>query len=288
MLPLLTIRGRRRLQVLVLPLILASANCRSAHTVRTKTAAPPPLPAGQTTGATSATTLPDSILWIQKSAEYVAVFEQTYRAAAAHVEAEARTRAAGSWAVILDADETVLNNSRYQEERARAGLGYSDESWAAWVKRREATPLPGVSAFLARVHQLGGRIAVVTNRLQSVCPDTEAVFAKYELVHDAMLCRVDGTPSDKNPRFEDVAAGRTPAASSPLDVVAYVGDNILDFPGLSQSIRPQGARAFADFGVRFFLLPNPMYGSWQEGQRSDGAAGFRLWPLGAVTASGLG
>ena len=244
---------------LVLLLSLAAANCRSARTTSLPTPAPPPA----TASAADAAGVPDSIKWVRSSAEYIAAFEQTYRLATARVETESRTHAAGSWAVILDADETVLNNSLYQEERARAGLGFSEESWAAWVKRREATPLPGVTAFLARAHQLGGRIAIVTNRLQSVCPDTEAVFARYQLVYDAMLCRIDGTPSDKNPRFQAVAAGRTPAGSSPLDVVVYVGDNILDFPGLSQSVRSQGGAALADFGSRFFLLPNPMYGSWQ-------------------------
>jgi predicted secreted acid phosphatase len=78
-----------------------------------------------------------------------------------------------------------------------------------------------------------------------------------------MLCRLDGTPSDKNPRFEAVATGLTPASGTPLDIVAFVGDNILDFPRLAQSIKAQGLPAFTDFGVRYFLVPNPMYGSWQ-------------------------
>ena len=260
-----TTRSPKTWYALVLVIALASADCRSARTTSLPTPAPPPAaprpPAA--VSAAGAAAVPDSVKWVRGSAEYIAAFEQTYRLAAARVETESRTHASGAWVVILDADETVLDNSLYQEERARAGLGFSEESWAAWVKRREATPLPGVAAFLSRVHQLGGRIAVVTNRLQSVCPDTEAVFARYQLVYDAMLCRVDGTPSDKNPRFQAVAAGRTPAGSSPMDVVAYLGDNILDFPGLSQGVRSQGAAAFADFGVRFFLLPNPMYGSWQ-------------------------
>jgi len=48
-----------------------------------------------------------------------------------------------------------------------------------------------------------------------------------------------------------------------LDVVAFVGDNILDFPGLSQAAGGDSPSAFTEFGVRFFVLPNPMYGSWQ-------------------------
>lgn len=163
---------------------------------------------------------------------------------------------------MLDADETVINNVTYQLERAQQGLGYSPESWTAWVRRREATPIPGASAFLARVRALGGRIAIVTNRLQSECADTAAVFERHRLAHDAILCRPDGGPSDKNLRFEAVAAGRTPASDTPVEILAFVGDNILDFPGLSQQAALKGESNLAPFGARFFVLPNPMYGSW--------------------------
>jgi 5'-nucleotidase (lipoprotein e(P4) family) len=246
----------RRFVIVSILLALVAPACRSAQ-------APPPASASRPGAAAAERPLPDSIRWVEQSAEYVAALEQTYRLATAAVEAAARGRAAGSWAVVLDADETVLNNAKYQEERARAGLAYSTDSWNAWVKRREATPLPGAEAFLSRVRRLGGRIAIVTNRLQSECEDTKAVFDRFSLAYDAILCRPDGSPSDKNPRFVDVAEGRSPASSTPLTVVAFVGDNILDFPGKSQAIRGQGAPAFAEFGVRYFLLPNPMYGSWQ-------------------------
>jgi 5'-nucleotidase (lipoprotein e(P4) family) len=165
--------------------------------------------------------------------------------------------------VILDADETIISNVTYQLERARLGLGFSPESWNQWVRRREATPLPGAAAFLARVRALGGRIAVVTNRLASECDDTAAVFERHALVYDAMLCRANGSASDKNPRFEAVARGQSRAGGAPLDVIAYVGDNILDFPDLTQALKAQGEAGLQPFGVRYFLVPNPMYGSWQ-------------------------
>ena len=78
-----------------------------------------------------------------------------------------------------------------------------------------------------------------------------------------MLCRPDGTPSDKNPRFEAVAAGRSPASATAVEVVAFVGDNIQDFPAMTQAVKAKGAAGFAEFGTRFFMVPNPMYGSWQ-------------------------
>ncbi len=131
------------------------------------------------------------------------------------------------------------------------------------MRRREATPLPGAAAFLTRVRALGGKIAIVTNRLGSECDDTIAVFTRDSLVYDAMLCRPNGSPSDKNPRFDAVQLGKTAASATPLDVVAFVGDNIQDFPGLKQKVKDAGDAGFVAFGQRFFVLPNPMYGSWQ-------------------------
>ena len=231
--------------------LLISCGCAA----RTAPVASPPAP--------RAVERPENIRWVQDSAEFQAAFEQVYLAATARVETEAAARTGRAWGVIADADETLIDNSAYQAERAAQGLAFTQESWTAWVRRREAKPLPGAAAFLARVRALGGRIAVVTNRLGSECADTEAVLQRHALAYDAILCRPDGTPSDKNPRFEAVAAGRAPGISTPIDVVAFVGDNILDFPRLSQGIRAEGPPAFRDFGVRYFILPNPMYGSWQ-------------------------
>jgi predicted secreted acid phosphatase len=114
------------------------------------------------------------------------------------------------------------------------------------------------------VRALGGKIAIVTNRAVTECPDTEAVFRAHGLAYDLMLCKPDAGPGDKNPRFEAVARGTTPAELPPLEVVAFFGDNIQDFPGQGQALRTEPDEAFADFGARFFVLPNPMYGSWEK------------------------
>jgi 5'-nucleotidase (lipoprotein e(P4) family) len=236
------------------------AGCASAPPAHT-----PPAASASAAAATpvAPATLPNDLKWVRDAAEYQALVLQTYAAARARVERQTVSSARGSWAVVLDADETVISNLQYQIERGRLGLGYSTESWNAWVKRREATPMPGAAAFLARVRALGGRIAIVTNRFGSECADTEAVFRTHALVYDVMLCRPEGTPSDKNPRFASVASGRAFGVETAVDVVAFVGDNILDFPSLNQQVRKAGEAAFTDFGVRFFILPNPMYGSWQ-------------------------
>jgi 5'-nucleotidase (lipoprotein e(P4) family) len=240
---------------LALVILSSSLACRSAAPApRAAPPAPPPPPA-----EAQAKVEPLEIKWVRTAAEYEALVRQAYVAAQAHVEREATGRKPGSWGVILDADETVISNLTHQVERA--GQPYDEAAWAKWVQRREARALPGAAEFLARVRALGGKIAIVTNRRQAVCADTAAVFDAEHLVYDAMLCRTDG--SDKNPRFQAVERGTAPSTLPPLAIVAYVGDNIQDFPWLSQASRGQGAQ-LTEFGKRFFIIPNPMYGSWER------------------------
>lgn len=207
---------------------------------------------------------PSAVRWTSASAEHRALFLEVYRWATLRAEQEAAKRTPGTWAVVLDADETTIDNSAYQLERARLGLAYDRASWRAWTARREAVPLPGAGAFLARVRALGGRIAIVTNRSAEECPDTEAVFRAHSLAYDVMLCMPATGDTDKNLRYEALARGTAAAGLPPLEIVAFVGDNVRDFPGQDQSLRARGDDAFAPFGERFFVLPNPIYGSWER------------------------
>ena len=213
-----------------------------------------PAPGPDSPGATPRAQ-PLEVQWTRTSAEHAAIFAQTYRLAGEHVRAVADTVSAPTWAVILDADETVLDNSLYQRERAALGLGFSSETWDAWVRREEATALPGAVAFTRLVSRLGGRVVVVTNRSEATCPETRTTLAAAGIAADAVLCQT--AESDKNARFAAVARGV--AGLPPLRVVMWVGDNIQDFPALSQTT---ATAAEAEFGRRFWVLPNPMYGSW--------------------------
>lgn len=247
--------------MLVLAALLA-AGCVSGS--RTPAASPAPAQAAPAAAAKPAI-LPESIRWMQNSAEYMASTVQTYRLATTRVETGARGRAAGTWAVVLDADDTVINNMPYQAGLFRDGVVHTPERFTAWVRQRASTAVPGAATFLTRVHALGGRIAIVTNRLQIECDDTAEMLRMLSLTFDGMICRPEGAPAsaDKSPRFRAVAAGQTAASRTPVEILIYVGDNIQDFPGGSQAMRAQGEAAFGDVGVHWFVLPNPMYGSWQ-------------------------
>ena len=84
---------------------------------------------------------------------------------------------------------------------------------------------------------------------------------------DVILCRPAEGASDKQLRFEKLTRGTASAELPPLEIVMWLGDNIHDFPGLSQELRDDGGDWSADFGTRLFLFPNPMYGSWMENPR---------------------
>jgi len=248
----------------VLVAVLA-AGCASGGHAPAAAPAQPPAQATPASPTATPATLPESIRWMQNSAEYVAITTQTYRLATARVEADARGRAAGTWGVIVDADDTVINNIPYQAGLVRDGIVHTPERFTAWVRQRASTAVPGAGPFLARVRQLGGRIGVVTNRLQIECDDTAAMLRQLGMAFDAVECRPEGAPTStpKTQRFTAIAAGQTPVSRTPIDILVFVGDNINDFPNGNQAMRAQGETAFAEFGVHWFALPNPMYGSWQ-------------------------
>lgn len=237
---------------------LPLSGCASSRPV---TPASPPVAVPSVPPVASASPAPrrlsGAVHWARNSAEHRALYLQTYRLAARAVERASEDLAPGTWAVILDADETVVDNSAYQVEH---GDRYDEESWQAFVRRRASPPLPGAKAFLEGVRARGGIAAIVTNRVPAVCPDTEGNFRAFEIPYDVMLCG----SGDKNPRFAQVASGEALPERGPLRVVAWIGDNIRDFPGLDQPVRQKGDDAFGDFGARLFMLPNPMYGSWEK------------------------
>jgi 5'-nucleotidase (lipoprotein e(P4) family) len=230
------------------------------------TASPAPAPASTPAmGSTaSADTIPASVRWYRASAERRAIYLQTYRLATAALERRAAGLPSGSWAVILDADETVLDNSPYQQDVSRRRAAFDPATWNAWVMRGAAAALPGAPEFTRRAHELGGRVVIVTNRDEPQCDATRANLQRVAIATDLVLCKTDPSNSYKDVRFEAIASGRAPSTLPPLRVVMWVGDNIQDFPRLRQDIRTASDGAFAAFGDRFIVLPNPMYGSWER------------------------
>ena len=252
----------RRAPVLVLAVLVAA--CKSTAPARLP--APPTAPSPATSPGDAPPTpkveLGDALHWFRNSAERRAIALQTYRWATERIEKVAQGHEAGSWGVILDADETVLDNSTYEKDLLGRRLTHTPELWTAWVARKAAPAIPGAAGFIGHVRALGGRVAIVSNRTEAECPDTAANLASLGVSYEALLCRSESR--DKAARFAKVASGEAFADGKAIEVLMWVGDNIQDFPGMTQAIRKGPEDALAPFGSRFIVLPNPMYGSWES------------------------
>jgi 5'-nucleotidase (lipoprotein e(P4) family) len=204
----------------------------------------------------------DAIHWVRNSAEYRVAVTQAYRLAEARIDAIVRERrlVEGTWAVSMDADETIISNSQFEYERY--GKSFSETAWSAWVARKEATVLPGVIRSIQKVHDLGGIVVVVTNRTTAQCEDSRMNFTAEGIDFDLVLCKTRS--SEKEYRWRTIEDGTTAANLPPLEIAMWVGDNIQDFPDLTQSLRFENESELSDFGDRFIVIPNPMYGSWER------------------------
>jgi 5'-nucleotidase (lipoprotein e(P4) family) len=226
---------------------------------------PAPTTASGATPSETALRVPtDELHWLRGSAEYRAITIQTFRAALRAAAEASAGRPAGSWAISVDADETIIDNSVYEVELQRQGLAHTDAAWKAWVKRGERTAVPGAASFLAGVRSLGGRVAVVTNTARSLCGDVAANLDSLRLPYDILVCRPDDGGDRKEGRWRSIADGTARPDLGPMEILVWVGDNIQDFPDQSQALRDKDEPAFAAFGVRFFALPNPVYGTWEK------------------------
>jgi acid phosphatase len=232
--------------------IIVCAACASAPPAATATPAP-------------TAEIPTAVRWARTAAEHRAIFLQTYRAAGDQLRELVRGRAPGAWGVIIDADETVLDNSAYQLRIAQRGERFDIDTWNAWVRERAADSLPGAAGFIRLANQLGGRVVMVTNREEVVCDATRANLRRLTIDVAAVLCQQPGERG-KGARFAAVMQGAPRSTLPPLDVVMFVGDNVQDFPDMTQELRTAPDSAFARFGSVWFLLPNAMYGSFERNE----------------------
>jgi 5'-nucleotidase (lipoprotein e(P4) family) len=205
-----------------------------------------------------------AILWTQSSAEYRAIAYQTFTLARLRLDENLRRRSPQRAAVIVDADETVLDNSRFQAELVLRGLPYDPQAWRAWCQRAEAGAVPGAVDFLTYATRRGVRVFYITNRRQPEKAGTIANLQKlgFPNVNDeTVMVRGDSETASKESRRQKVRAQ--------YRIILLVGDNLNDFTDAfaGKSIAERAAqvdRDRADFGTRFIVVPNPMYGDWES------------------------
>ena len=227
--------------------------------------------------------LSNSVKYQRQSKEYPVLSAYVYKQATAALPATFENQQTPA-VIVLDVDETVLDNSLYQEERESKGLGYSSESWNAWIEREEAALVPGVDKFLATVIERGGKIALITNRDKTLDSHTwNNLLAVGLPLTPSNTCIMGRLPADKDAidhkyivndkdRRRNAVKQGSPACSitndtasegwnKPHNIIMQIGDNIEDFQGVTQEDAYLPA-LLPEVGTSLFILPNPMYGSW--------------------------
>jgi 5'-nucleotidase (lipoprotein e(P4) family) len=225
----------------------------------------------------------NAVAWTQTAIEHDLILREVYREASVKLLEALKDR---QWdalprderkvalkrlkpAVILDVDETVLDNSPYQARLLQGGGEFNEFTWSEWCREKAARALPGALEFAQFAAKHGVSVIYVSNRAQDLNEVTldnlradgfpvgagEQVFFGLGTVVDG--CEQVGT--EKGCRRELI--GRTHR------VLLQVGDQIGDFVDVLANT-PEGRRtAIAPYeswvGVRWFVLPNPTYGSWE-------------------------
>lgn len=220
----------------------------------------------------------NATLWMESAAEHDAMARQVYSLAHRMLDAAladsswsampAQTSAAGlAPAIILDLDETAIDNMGFESRVIREGKTYSQDVWNDWVAQSAATAIPGAAEFLNYAKSRGVTPFYITNRETKEKAATRANLEKlgFPLEADGSNLitrgdRPDWTASDKTPRREFVASNHR--------VLLLLGDDLNDFTfaaGKSREERDALVRQYADnWGVKWLILSNPVYGSWER------------------------
>ncbi|HNV78912.1 MAG TPA: 5'-nucleotidase, lipoprotein e(P4) family [Thermomonas sp.] len=224
----------------------------------------------------------NAVLWVQRAAEYEAVTQTVYRAAADQLDAalkqpnwdalvpgERGNAATGlPPAVVMDVDETVLDNSPYQARLVHDGASYDEATWDLWVAEKKAKPVPGVVDFAKAAAAKGVTILYISNRAVHLKDATianlraEGLPVKDDSVFLGLGTFVEGCEQNGSEKL-----CRRKLAGQKYRVLMQFGDQLGDFAEIVSNTPKDRDALYAEyadwFGERWYMLPNPTYGSWE-------------------------
>jgi len=201
-------------------------------------------------------------LWVQTSAEFRALCYQSFNLAKMNLDAFLATYSGSKKvAISVDVDETLIDNSVYEAFLIGNDFGYSSKTWGPWQSSGLATPYPGSIEFLNYAQQRGVEVFYITNiKMQHYEPASKKLkdmgFPFIDKEH--LLFRTD--TSDKKPRRDIVEKDYV--------IALFLGDNLNDFLSVFRK-KPIDVRSAEvdkireEWGKRFIVFPNPMYGDWE-------------------------
>ncbi|GAA4904204.1 5'-nucleotidase, lipoprotein e(P4) family [Mucilaginibacter defluvii] len=201
-------------------------------------------------------------VWQQRAAEYKALCFQAYNAARVQVDLAIKTPTDKPLAIVTDIDETVLDNSPYDAQRALNNLEFDTKTWKAWTAKAIADTVAGAPAFLKYAASKGITVFYITNRDEDERGGTLKNLKRYGLPDaDNAHLLLKQTSSSKESRRQQVQKTH--------NIILLCGDNLPDFDALydnkpNEQNRDQATRKLANqFGTKYIVLPNPSYGDWE-------------------------
>ena len=224
----------------------------------------------------------NAVLWVQRAAEYDAVAQTVYRGAADELDAALKE---ANWdalvptergnaatglppAVVMDVDETVLDNSPYQARLVRDGGSYDEATWDLWVAEKKARPVPGVVEFAKAAAAKGVTILYISNRAVHLKDATianlraEGLPVKDDSVFLGLGTHLEGCEQNGSEKL-----CRRKLAGQTYRVLMQFGDQLGDFAEIVSNTPKDRDALYAEyadwFGERWYMLPNPTYGSWE-------------------------
>tara|TARA_Y100000590_G_scaffold467707_1_gene647560 strand:- start:730 stop:1383 length:654 start_codon:yes stop_codon:yes gene_type:complete len=200
--------------------------------------------------------LPNDVRWTRNSQEYKAICNQIYSVALEKLDKyNIRNESVNSnYAVIMDLDETVLDNSQYQVELFAKNESFNMDSWAKWVLREEAKLVPGALNYIQSLRQKNIQIIFLSNRMDERIEATKNNLKKLDIYSesDIYLLRLDSSDKKTVRRNEVYTSTGRMQKYKQFNVIQYLGDAIGDFESSNTN----------RFGIDQFIFPNPMYGKW--------------------------
>lgn len=223
--------------------------------------------------------LVNATVWQQSAAEYEALTRQTFQLATARLDAlladTASTAALEQHppyaslppTVVVDLDETMIDNAAYEARVVHTGKPFHQDDWNAWVQEAAAREIPGARDFAMACAARGIAVIYLSNRKQSELEATMANLVRLEFPYADDPAYYALRPDDRADPQSSKSARRQTVAQR-FRILMLVGDNLGDFTPAFEGDRAARLQAVREnqhrLGSQWFVLPNAMYGSWED------------------------
>ncbi|CAN5349982.1 5'-nucleotidase, lipoprotein e(P4) family [soil metagenome] len=204
-----------------------------------------------------------ALIYQQRAAEYRALCFQAYNLARLRLDMAIKQHSKKPFAVVTDIDETLLDNSPYDAQKAVNNQEYDLKSWKAWTAKGICDTIPGAPSFFKYAASKGVTVFYITNRDEDEKPGTLKNLKLYGLPNadDAHLW-LRKASSSKESRRRDVLKTHS--------IILLCGDNLPDFDALYDNHPTEENRQIItaklrkQFGSRYIVIPNLGYGDWES------------------------